>query len=391
LKDCGVSLSLKKINGTGNSDTLTGSAGADAIYGLGGNDSLFGLAGNDLLDGGHGMDRMEGGDGNDTYVVDKTTDRVIELADAGIDTVLSSARLTVLRANVENLTFTNSATHTGVGNSLANVITGGDGRDNLVGRSGDDTLSGGGGNDNLSGANGNDQMFGGSGKDLLNGGSGNDFLDGGLNADRMSGGKGNDIYIVDNIADKVYEVPGLGTDEVRSSVNFKLGAYVENLTLTGSYSSNGTGNAFRNDLVGNGQNNVLNGLGGVDTLDGKQGNDTLIGGSGADKFVFSTALSVSSNTDLITDFVHEDGDRFALSQSIFSSFDALDRITPDAFYAAPGATHAQDAGQFLIYNTTTGALYYDADGPDGRGPIEFAQMGALVHPELRYADFLIIA
>ncbi|SFQ35267.1 M10 family metallopeptidase C-terminal domain-containing protein, partial [Pseudomonas borbori] len=55
-----------------------------------------------------------------------------------------------------------------VGNSAANVLSGGNGNDTLNGSLGNDTLSGGAGNDRL---------IGGVGRDVLIGGSGNDIFD----------------------------------------------------------------------------------------------------------------------------------------------------------------------------------------------------------------------
>ncbi|MGO8249180.1 protease, partial [Rhizobium johnstonii] len=50
-------------------------------------------------------------------------------------------------ANVENLTYTGSASFIGTGNELANTITGGTGNDLLDGGAGTDTLTGGAGDD----------------------------------------------------------------------------------------------------------------------------------------------------------------------------------------------------------------------------------------------------
>ncbi len=126
----------------------------------------------------------------------------------------------------------------------------------------------------------------------INGTSGDDVIIGNGGDDDMRGGKGNDTYIVDSIGDKVTEASGGGLDTVMSSVSYKLGNHVENLTLTGGGDIDGTGNSKNNVITGNDGSNVLKGGdgndtiyggGGTDTIYGDAGNDKLYGGSGADK------------------------------------------------------------------------------------------------------------
>ncbi|WP_425287886.1 calcium-binding protein, partial [Rhizobium ecuadorense] len=104
--------------GIGNSldNTITGGAAADA---------LAGGDGNDTLNGGAGADRLIGGTGDDTYIVDNAGDLVTEAADAGTDTVRTALASYTLGNNVENLTYTGTASFSGAGNALANTITGG--------------------------------------------------------------------------------------------------------------------------------------------------------------------------------------------------------------------------------------------------------------------------
>lgn len=116
------------------------------LTGTNGADSLIGTAGADLLDGGAGNDVMAGGGGNDTYFVDRSGDTVVEAAGAGIDTVRTTASHT-LAANVENLSLEGFRSLTGIGNDLANAITGSINNDTINGRLGSDTLSGDAGRD----------------------------------------------------------------------------------------------------------------------------------------------------------------------------------------------------------------------------------------------------
>lgn len=145
--------------------TLTGAAANGVGNALA--NILNGTGGANILNGGGGADVMKGWGGNDVYVVDHAGDRAIESSAAGgLDTVKSSVSFG-LGANVENLTLTGSAAIDGIGNGLANVITGNNGANLLRGWSGDDVLKG---------AGGSDKLFGGFGMDVLKGGYGGDLF-----------------------------------------------------------------------------------------------------------------------------------------------------------------------------------------------------------------------
>jgi Ca2+-binding RTX toxin-like protein len=117
---------------------------------LTGNTAINGQ-GNDLdnvLTGNLAANVLTGGVGNDTYVVG-AGDTVVEFDGDGTDTVETGVS-TTLGANVENLTLTGSASLTGTGNELDNVLradgsvsvlAGGDGNDTyLIGPNGDDDI-----------------------------------------------------------------------------------------------------------------------------------------------------------------------------------------------------------------------------------------------------------
>lgn len=364
---------LDTINGTNSADVLTGTAGDDIINGLGGNDTITGLEGNDVIDGGNGVDTMSGGIGDDTYIVNDSTDKVIENAAEGIDTVQTSVSY-VLAANVENLTLLGTGALNGVGNTLANtiigntatnLINGGAGDDYIDGKGGSDTLLGGTGNDtyvidnrgdivvendnegtdtvratvsyvlgnglenllltgtaNLSGVGNalNNAITGNDGDNILTGEDGNDVLDGGAGQDTMIGGIGNDIYVVDDPSDTITEQASQGNDTVKANYSYNLLANFENLVLTGTDAIDGVGSDVNNLLTGNSAANILQGLGGNDTLDGGAGNDTLIGGTGDDSYI------VDSSSDVIVEQVGEGTDT-VLSSMSYALEDNIESIT----------------------------------------------------------------
>ena len=382
------------INGTGNSlnniltgntgaNTLRGEDGNDSLFGSSGNDSLFGGAGDDTLDGGAGTDSLNGGVGNDTYTVDNLNDSITEGLDAGTDLVNSSVTW-VLGANLENLTLTGSGVINGTGNSFNNFLTGNTGA-NI-----------------LSGEDGNDSLFGGSGNDSLFGGAGDDTLDGGAGTDSLNGGVGNDTYTVDNLNDSITEGLDAGTDLVKSSVIWMLGANLENLTLSGSGAINGTGNSLNNILTGNTGANILNGEDGNDSLIGDSGNDSLFGGAGDDLLSGGTGRDVltggtgrdslyltdtrTGGYDIIADFTVGDDTlfiskaEFGLSQSQNTSLEA------SLFRLGASATTASDR---FIYNQTTGNLFFDKDGLGGTAQVQIAQFSNQVM--LTNANITVIA
>jgi Ca2+-binding RTX toxin-like protein len=309
---------MATFNGTSTANTINRSASttADLINGLAGNDTLIGSNFNDTLDGGTGNDSMSGGLGNDQYIVDSSTDIVVEAAGGGNDTVQASVSYTLntaVAAQVENLTLTGTGVINATGNALANVLTG-NGAANI-----------------LSGLDGNDTLLGLAGNDTLDGGIGNDSLDGGTGNDSMVGGAGDDAFVVDSATDKVVELAGGGFDRINSSVTLNLSTFaneVESLTLTGTAAINATGRTVADNLFGNSAANVLTGLGGNDfimagagndTLDGGEGNDTLSGESGNDSMVGgngSDTFVVDSIGDIVVEGAGLAGDQDTIQSSI---------------------------------------------------------------------------
>ena len=337
------------IGGAG-ADTVSGGDGADLISGDGGNDRLAGGDGGDVLNGFTGIDRMAGGDDDDLYTVENVEDVVIENADEGFDSVLSSISF-VLPANVEKLELDNSASAIdATGNALPNTLVGNE-RDNA--------------------------------------------LDGRSGADNMTGSLGNDTYVVDNAEDVVIEKAGEGNDTVISSIAFVLGAEFENLKLTGTGNPvakasaagvNGTGNALANTITGSDAANLLDGgigndllggrggrdklLGGLgdDRLSGGLGKDKLSGGDGSDSFLFDEALG-KANADKIQDFKAK-ADTILFDVVFFDGI-GLGALKKKAYFEGDAAHDKSDR----VILTDKGELLFDADGKGGDKALLFAKVG----------------
>ena len=82
---------------------------------------------------------MTGGIGNDTYVVTRANDVIVEQLNAGTDVVRTNLGTYVLPGNVENFVHTGTTGFTATGNTLANTFSGFKGTSTLNGGDGTDT------------------------------------------------------------------------------------------------------------------------------------------------------------------------------------------------------------------------------------------------------------
>jgi Ca2+-binding RTX toxin-like protein len=185
-------------------------------------------------------------------------------------------------------------------------------------------------NRNLFGTSLNDVITGQGGDDVIHGLAGDDTLDGGNQNDKLLGSDGND------------------------------------------------------SLYGGSGNDTLTGGNGNDVLNGEQGANVLRGDAGNDIFQLTTAYSLNK----ILDFSATE-DTIQLSNSVFSSL--VGTLSADNFIAGKNITEAADGNDYLIYDSATGALYYDADanGTD-IDPVKIAILGTTTHPMLTVDDFVVI-
>jgi Ca2+-binding RTX toxin-like protein len=306
-------------------------------------DHYIGTALNDTFDGSAGADRLEGGEGFD----------VVSFADA----------------------------KTGVAASL----TGGSGGD----AAGDTYIS-------IEGLLGSsfDDVFIGNGSAILKGRAGNDTYH----------IKAGDIF-------EEYANEGRDAVIVGGTYALKADAQIEVLRLSGvssKKSANLTGSDIANEILGHTGTNTLRGLGGNDLIkassgddrvEGGSGDDTIHGGSGNDKlyggpsigkdvFVFDAALSRTKNVDRIYDF-NPKYDSIQLENKVFTKLGKGSakgvKFKPDMFVKS---TQAQDREDRIIYDSKTGALYYDQDGTGSKAQVKIATLSKKL--KLTHADFFVI-
>lgn len=357
--------------GWGGNDTLVGDDDYALVPGAQyGGDSLYGGAGNDAMTAAGGFNLMDGGDGIDTvdyrflaqrpsepeqFPVAVTIDlsRVVNPNDpnspfsAFVTLDMTEVHISMARdflLNIENVEGSNYA-DTITGNAVANALNGWGAADQISGRLGDDVLGGGAGADSLFGEDGNDRLIGGTGSDRLDGGVGNDNLNGGEGADTLGGGVGNDIL-----------AGGAGSDSLSGEDGADL-------------------------LRGDAGADVLLGGFGADTLRGGAGNDVLSGGGDADRFVFDAALT--ANIDRITDYAMAD-DVIALSNAVFTGL-AGGVLAETRFKNL--ALGAADTSDRILWDPSTGGLFFDADGAGGVAAVRFATLQAGL--ALTAAEFVV--
>jgi Ca2+-binding RTX toxin-like protein len=244
------------------------------------------------------------------------------------------------------------------------------------------------GKDLLIGTAEDEHIYGFEGADTLKGAGGNDVLDGGAGADTMIGGTGNDWYKVDQSGDVVKENADGGIDTVFSSINYTLGANVENLNLVDG-ALVGVGNELDNGIAGNDANNTLKGGGGDDNLVGGAGADIMVGGTGDDGY------SVDQAGDAVMEFAGEGNDQ------VWSYIDYTLPANVEMLVLMDGATSGtgNELDNFITGNTGSNMLAGGAgddrlrgsgfDGGDGMADTLIGGLGDDLYEVLDAGDVVI--
>jgi Ca2+-binding RTX toxin-like protein len=363
------------------SDVITGSAASNELSAGAGNDSISAGAGNDLLNGGAGNDTMNGGAGEDRVDYSSVTTNLV--VDLGLGTATGDGTDTL---------------------SLIEGVSAGSGADKITGSDADNQLTGGAGNDTLSGGLGSDDLVGGTGADVLSGGTGNDVLYAGDGNDVVDAGEGDDLIIGGDGAGNDIYTGGAGIDTVKyasakAAIVVNLSAAKDQAKSVGTVDAAGIGvdqlSGIENVIGGN-YGDLLSGDANANVLSGALGNDTITGGAGADKFVFDTALG-ATNLDVIKDFV-TGTDKLVLDDDVFAKF--LGTLSGAALSAenlkvgagtSTVAYKAQDANDYLVYDTTSDLLYYDADGSGSGAAVALVKVELVGTVAPTATDFLIVS
>ena len=307
---------------------------------------------------------------------------------ANINTAALAVNLAAVTAGTAgfNVTNTSATATTLTGSALNDTLTGGTGNDTLVGGLGNDTLTGGAGVDTFTVASGIDTITDlGNGVDVLTvaaGSTANATLAAAWTAGATSINRGTENITTNGFATNLAAVVTAATN----------GFNVTNIGVATTL----TGSSLNDTLTGGTGIDTISGGAGNDTLNGGLGNDSLTGGLGNDNFVFNTAFV--NNIDTIVDFgkvATTDTDKLLFSKAIFT---ALVSATPTAagvaltatdFISGTTITNASSTGQHLLYNSSTGFLYYDADGAGGVAGVQVALIGATTHAALVSTDILV--
>ncbi|MBK7365839.1 MAG: S8 family serine peptidase [Nitrosomonas sp.] len=371
---------------------INASAAANALI-------IIGNAGDNLIAGTAYRDQLNGGDGSDIYIISTAAHHAqAEIADAG-NMGTDEVRFAATIAS----TLTLFAGDTGI-----DQVVIGTGTKTSAITTGTTAL-----NINAATVTNSLKLIGNNGSNVLTGTAQADLLDGRSGVDSLNGGNGTDIYLISTSAEhttaEIADSGVSGVDEIRfaatsastltlfagdtgiEKVAIGVGS-AETAITTGISAIKIDAAAVGNSLtiMGNDGANTLIGTAFADIFDGNNGNDMLTGGTGADHFVFDSQPNSTSNKDTITDF-QSGSDVLQFNLNMFTGLGVNPgNLTSEQFWSAANAVTAHDADDRLIYNTTSGGLYYDQDGLGGNPAIQIGLLGTTVHPTLTHSDIALI-
>ncbi len=304
--------------GTDGNDKLTGTSRDDIIDGRAGNDVIKAGAGNDLIYLGDGNDKLDAGSG----------DNIVTGETGGIDSDDGDDSITAGSGN--------DFIASGTGNDIinagngSNLVIGGSGNDKITTGSGDDII------DKNVFPDGSSQYYAdekvaAEGNDIIKTGSGNDTIYLGEGIDRVWGGSGDDLFILDAITtDSSLTISSSGAS---SGPSFSLGAGSSSSSSSSGGISMGNGSSSSSTS----KSNVLKAHTIYDFNAGSS-KDTVV-----DKIVFDAEVFTALNTENLPD-----------------GLQSVNFLIGKGFtQPSPNETGVDD---YLIFDTKTGNLYYDADG-----------------------------
>jgi Ca2+-binding RTX toxin-like protein len=174
-----------------------------------------------------------------------------------------------------------------------------------------------------------------------------------------------------------------GADTLDSGAGFDFASYFSAtmaVTVSVSNPAANTGEAAGDRFIGieglasSAFNDTLTGDKGDNWLVGQSGADVLDGGAGYDTAAYTTAMAAV--TASLAQPSANTGEATA---------GAVGALASGAFYKGTAAHASSDR---IIYNQTTGALLYDADGTGTKAAVQFATVSGSV--SLTASDFTIV-
>lgn len=353
------------------------------------------------------------------------------------DTATNSATVSLAFGDLDASAYDGNLTVTAVVGT--NVIKTGNGNDSITTIAGDAAIDAGAGNDTITGGIGADSLTGGTGDDRFVYDGTPDILPGeniieGTNGgtDRLIGTAAMDFSALK--VNGALDLEGAGVAEgieeiiLASGTSTFVGAQLSGNDIAINERSDGIttllinlaqdasvdfsaltfaqvsgGNAFDDgadiiDIVAKSgvSNDNITGTRFVDKITAGGGSDTVKAGAGADTIDLTESvqaadiilLDQTTSADTVTGF--DLTDTVQLSKAVYAALGATGAaLDATAFVSGAGVVAGADADDRIAYNTSTGDIYYDADGNGGGAAILIATLSGA--PALTESNFYVVA